>query len=333
MSANTLKSKVLPLLIGVGASGLGLYFATKNVHWSELKGILASATLTPLVFAGAMSSITFMLRGLRWKILLSPFQSVPLFTLVRWQIGGVFINNILPFRAGELVRAFWAGHKAGIPKSTVFATIVMERLCDLGSIAIIGALVATALGFGNFFSPRNLAIGGAVLVAAIAAFKIFSGRINSQQFFAFLRKHLPEKLCHFIEKFSSGLKVVQSKREVAKLMALSFVIWPLDIAAVLFVSQCLDLHLTWLKSAMVMVGLILGVMVPAAPGAAGTFEAGGVAALSLFGIGKTLAFSFVLLLHAFQYVFVMALGIPILMSEGFHLKTLKEAEKEAASEA
>ncbi len=329
----TFKSKILPLVIAVGASVLGLYFATKNVHWGELKAILASASLTPLVFAGAMSSITFMLRGLRWKLLLEPFSSVPVFTLVRWQIGGVFINNILPFRAGELMRAFWAGHKANIPKSTVFATIVVERLCDLSSIAVLGAIVATMLGFGNFFSPRNLAIGGGVLVAAIIGGKIFASRFSGPQFIAFLRRYFPEKFCHFVEKFASGLKVVQSKREVAKLLALSFVIWPLDIAAVLFVSQCLDLHLTWLKSAMVMVGLILGVMVPAAPGAAGTFEAGGVAALSLFGIGKTLAFSFVLLLHAFQYVFVMALGIPILISEGFHLKTLTEAEKEASTEA
>ncbi len=332
MTMKTLRGKVLPLIIAVAASAAGLYFATKNVHWGELKSILASATLTPLLFAAAMTAITFTLRGLRWKILLSPFHDAPLFALVRWQIGGVFINNILPFRAGELVRAFWAGHKTSIPKSTVFATIVMERLCDLGSIAVIGSVVATVLGLGNFLSRQNLLIGGVLLAATAAGVKFFFSSYGPDKLFALFRKHLPEKLCHFIEKFSSGLRVVQSKKEVAKLIALSFAIWALDISAVMFVSQCLDLHLTWLKSAMVMVGLILGVMVPAAPGAAGTFEAGGVAALALFGIGKTLAFSFVLLLHAFQYVMVMALGVPILMSEGFHLKTLKEAEKEAASE-
>ncbi len=325
----TFRNKILPLFLAIFASVMGLYFATKNVQWHELKIILSEANLAPLLYAATIAVITFTLRGWRWKILLSPFQPIPLFSLVRWQIGGVFINNILPFRAGEVVRAFWAGHKANIPKSTVFATIIVERLFDIGSIAIIAAIVASLLGFGNFFSARNLVIGGISLAVCALAGKIFIRRFDSKKFFAFLRMKLPEKLCAAIEKFLSGLKVVQSKREVARLFVLSAVIWALDITATLFVSQCLDLHLTWLKSAMVMVGLVLGVMVPAAPGAAGTFEAGGVAALSLFGIGNTLAFSYVLLLHTYQYVLILTLGVPILISEGFHLKTLTEAEKEA----
>jgi uncharacterized membrane protein YbhN (UPF0104 family) len=71
-------------------------------------------------------------------------------------------------------------------------------------------------------------------------------------------------------------------------------------------------------------------MVPAAPGAAGTYEAGGVAALGMLGVDQTLALSFVLLIHVVQFLVVLAAGIPILIAEGFNPKALmKTTETES----
>ena len=61
-----------------------------------------------------------------------------------------------------------------------------------------------------------------------------------------------------------------------------------------------------------------------APGSAGTYEAGGVTALMLMGFGKTISLSFVFLLHAFQYICVLLIGIPILMIEGINPRKLFE---------
>jgi uncharacterized membrane protein YbhN (UPF0104 family) len=84
----------------------------------------------------------------------------------------------------------------------------------------------------------------------------------------------------------------------------------------------MTLKLTWLQAGLTIVGLLLGVMIPAAPGAAGTYEAGGVGALTLMGFKKTISLSFVLLVHGLQYLVVLILGIPILMLEGFSFKSV-----------
>ena len=102
------------------------------------------------------------------------------------------------------------------------------------------------------------------------------------------------------------------------------------IAAVAIISRCLGLDLSWPQAGLLMVGLILGVMIPAAPGAAGTYEAGGVAALGILGFERTLSFSFILLLHSFQFVSILTLGIPVLIAEGFNPKEMmREAQAEA----
>lgn len=323
----------LKIFLSLSASVIGIYFATRNVHLGELKEILSNIRLLPLVYAALIAQFTYWLRGVRWKILLSPFQDLKVFPLVKWQIGGIFINNLLPLRMGEFARAYWAGHKTNIPKSTVLATIVIERLLDIGSIAVLGIACMLILGTQtvSWLTPRNVMIGGGMLVAGAAGGLFWITRIETGRFFGFFKARLPEKIYLVFEKFLSGLQVVKSKKELAKLAILSPVIWAIDVTAMVVVAQCMDLQITWLQCVIVMTGLILGVMVPAAPGAAGTFEAGGVAALSLFSIDKTVALSYVLLLHGYQYAMITALGLPILISEGFNPKTILKEEKGAVT--
>ena len=54
-----------------------------------------------------------------------------LFKSFYYLVFGFFMNNILPLRLGEFVRAIVAGKKLEISRSGVFATIVVERLMDI----------------------------------------------------------------------------------------------------------------------------------------------------------------------------------------------------------
>src|SRR5437870_528286 len=114
-----MKNIPFKIALSLGVSALCLYLATRQVEWDKLKLILSQARLAP-VFAGlSISLLTFWLRAVRWQILLNPFQRLSKGVLVRWQIGGLFVNSILPLRMGELARMYWAGHKTAIPKSTL----------------------------------------------------------------------------------------------------------------------------------------------------------------------------------------------------------------------
>lgn len=317
----TIPRVVVPLII----SALALWAATRNVRWEEVKNILPQARLAPFVLGFAVSLSGFYLRGLRWKILLSPFQDVPVWPLIRWQVGGIVINNLLPLRAGEFARAYWAGHKTSVSKSAILATIVVERAIDVATLVVITVFLLVGMGLakGNpLMTPNVLAlILTAAVAAGYAAWRVLRKKPLREILDPILRL-FPEKISRIIGNFISGLSVLKDGKEIAKLALLSPVIWSIDIGAVAVASRCLGLDLSWSQGGLVMAGLIMGVMIPAAPGAVGTYEAGGVQALSLLGFGANLAFSFVLLLHVFQMGAMFLLGIPALMIEGFNPKQL-----------
>lgn len=318
----------VPVLISIAC----LYFASRNVQWEQLKTILTGAKLVPIVLGMSISLITFWLRAFRWQILLQPFQQISTLILFRWQVGGLLINNMFPLRMGELARAYWAGHKSAISKSSILATIVIERSLDVASIALIAVILLFSMGiysWNRFFNSE----GGITLLLILVVLgfltKFITSRYKHDQLLIRLRRFFPEKAVAILEKFFTGLQIIKDKKQFAKVILLSPLIWCMDILILLIVSRSLEMTppLTWMQSGLTMVGLVLGVMVPAAPGAAGTYEAGGVAALSLMGFEKTLAFSFILLLHSAQYLFVLLIGIPILIVEGFNPKKLFETMK------
>ena len=323
----------LKLLLSLLLSAVCLYFATRNVRWAEFRAIMASAVLWPVLLGVLISGISFMLRAFRWQILLKPFQAVSNWKLLRWEVGGLLVNNLLPLRLGELARAYWTGHRTTIPKSTVLATIVVERISDMVAIALIGGGIL--LGLGLYHSGAAIQAGAATAAAVILAAGIFGLRRllrpeTQQALIRRIERFLPAALSASIEKFLHGLRIVHDWGEIVKLALVSLTIWSVDITVLLVFSRSLHLTISWPQTGVVLLGLMLGVMVPAAPGAAGTYEAGGVAALTLIGVDKTLALSYVLLIHVVQYLVVLLAGVPILIAEGFSPKSLMEsAETEA----
>lgn len=319
--SSKLSGIILKTALSFSVSGFCLYFVFHNVPWSSLKEILSRAKVTPILLGILATLVTSWLRALRWSLLLKPFQDFPLFTLFRWQMGGLLINNLLPLRMGEFTRAYWAGHKSDIPKTSVFATIVIERLADIGSLFLLAIVLLSSMGLYRFdySSPTGIVIAIIITTMFLMAWFVWN-RVGMGAISEKLEKFLPHKLALMIEKFVHGLRILKDMREVAKIFFISVLIWSVDIANLTIVSRSLDLNLTWMQAGVTMVGLVLGVMLPAAPGALGTYEALGTSALTLMRFDKALSLSFMILVHASQLLFSFATGIPVLIAEGFSPK-------------
>ena len=325
------------ILIPLGISVLALWMATRNVNWAGILPMFSRINYFPFVLGFSVSLISLYLRAIRWQILLEPFQELSPWALLRWQIGGILVNNLLPLRMGEIARAYWAGHKSSIPKSAILATIVLERVLDVSCLAGIVVLLLSVMGLSRSstpcLTPRNLAFASIALAAAFFTVRSILRRKGLEEVLLSVRNIFPGRLAHMIEHFISGLHVLKSKKEVFKLVLLSPVIWAVDIMVIAIMSRSFELNLSWMQAGLTMGGLILGVMIPAAPGAVGTYEAGGKQALVLMGFNPTLAFSFIALLHVMQIGFTFALGIPALMIEGFNPGKLYREMNSASTQA
>src|SRR5262249_33668413 len=84
-------------------------------------------------------------QGLRWSLVLKPVAPAPVWTSTRSIFVGLFANEVLPLRAGELIRCFLQGRWTEIPFSVTLASALIERIFD--GIVLIAGL---------FFSLRYL---------------------------------------------------------------------------------------------------------------------------------------------------------------------------------
>jgi hypothetical protein len=81
-------------------------------------------------------------RALRWAILFPSSYLANRFHLLMGLALGYAVNAILPWRAGELLRAGYVSAREGVRLPFVLATVAAERLADLAAFAVFAVIFA-----------------------------------------------------------------------------------------------------------------------------------------------------------------------------------------------
>ncbi|HND76167.1 MAG TPA: lysylphosphatidylglycerol synthase transmembrane domain-containing protein, partial [bacterium] len=134
--------KVLFLLLNVLVSVFFVWLATRGIDWTQLGSSLTSISLTLVIFSVIINQFSLWLRAWRWKFLLAPLKDVPTLSLFSNVSIGFMINNILPFRLGEIARGYILKKEHQISFTASMATVVVERVIDVISLlTVFGVLV------------------------------------------------------------------------------------------------------------------------------------------------------------------------------------------------
>src|SRR5205807_10514896 len=86
------------------------------------------------------TSCAYLLRGVRWRILLSAERDVGTITAFFGVVVGYLGNDVLPARAGEVIRSVLLGRKASLSTSYVLATAITERIMDTVTLVLISVV-------------------------------------------------------------------------------------------------------------------------------------------------------------------------------------------------
>ena len=324
-----------------GLVSLGLLaFIFSKIDFHRLWEVLRSVDLGWVAAAGVLNLVFYIIRAERWRFLMEPVKKgVPLIDLLSATIIGFMANNILPARLGEFARAYVLGRRESVPASSVFATIVVERLFD--SLAVLMLLVYVLATM-----PESIAGGGtagmiqkagyvslgacAVLISVVAFFVAAPGRAAAAVD-GILRPISPgfaAKAVYLTEKFASGLRVVKSPRLLSRIIFYTLLHWLPLFIPVMFFFKAFGLHYGVYQALFFLVITLFSVAVPSTPGFVGTYEAAGVGALVLLGMDKEAALGFTILAHAVSFVPITLLGFIFLSRENLSLGGLKKAEAE-----
>ncbi len=123
---------ILGFMIGVGC----LLALSRFIHISEIFQLLRQNLTTWhgvlfALFASAAFVLAFICRAIRWKLFLNPVKNVGTVNVVQLFLVGVFLNFLLPIRAGELAKSLLLKRTHSLAISQSLPTITMDKAMDL----------------------------------------------------------------------------------------------------------------------------------------------------------------------------------------------------------
>jgi len=273
-----------------------------------------------------------------------------LFDLYGKVMTGYFFNAFFPARAGDLVRSYLLGRETGLRKTTVLATIVIEKAFD-GMVLLLMLLLSlvllpSATSGTSGVAPDLLAwVAGIGLLAAIGGLVIFyrySDRIARLVEKLFDRVPLPRRferlIVRLIETFASGMHVFKNPRPLISAATISILVWV--VAALMFYVALLSFEAPFPPDLMSPAGILfmtalvnLGLLIPALPGNVGTYEALCVGAMAVFKVDKELAVAFALIFHVGQLVTTLVVGAIAFWTQNLSFSEIRPVEQRAELEA
>jgi len=307
--------KILPgVVISIALILVILYF----VDFQKMGDALRDANYVLIGIAFSLSFVWLVVRAVVWRTLL---RNKPTFKDVFFTEGeGYLLNNFLPFRLGEIGRAFLLSRKSGgMTFAEIIPTIVIERVVDLIISAVV-FLAALPYVVNSESSPTFAYIIGGVMLSglvflyilarnnqwALDNFHKLSGRFPSLQRFG----------GSFLESFFQGLGVITDGWLFLRFLFWMLLNWAIALVAyyLMVIAFFPDAQPIWAIFGLGMAAF--GGAVPSAPGAVGTFDGAVVFALTRFTTDESTAFAAALTMRIYNYLNSTVIGVLGLLSEG-----------------
>jgi len=301
-----------------------LYFVDLRAMVSAIRnanyGLLGIALVIGFIWIGV--------RAIVWRTLLRERASLK---DVFFTIGeGYLLNNFLPFRLGEIGRAFLLSRKSDMQFMEILPTIVIERVMDLGYSAIIllAALpfVVGAEGAGQI----GIVVGMIVLIGIILLYVLARNNQWTLDLFHKLSARWPALQRfggNFLEAFFAGLSVLTDGW-----LFVRFLFWMTLNWGIAIISYYLIIRAFFPQAQVVwgMFGLgaaAFGGAVPSLPGAVGTFEGAFGGAITILTGDQSTALAVALTGRLYNYINSGVIGGIGLLREGQTLSGIYEQLK------
>ena len=276
----------------------------------------------------AIGFLWMAIRAVVWRTLLRNRAS---YQAVFWTIGeGYLLNNFLPFRLGEIGRAFLLSRKSDLQFMEILPTIVIERAMDLGYSAII-LLAALPFVVGAGSAERiGVIVGIIVLIGFVILYLLARYNQWALDLFHKLSARWPtlQRIGgNFLESFFMGLGVLNDGW-----LFIRFLFWMTLNWGVAIISYYLIIRAFFPQAQVVwgMFGLgaaAFGGAIPSLPGAVGTFEGAFGGAVTLLTHNESTALAVALTGRLYNYINSGVVGGIGILREGQTLSGIYEQLK------
>ncbi len=315
-------------LFAAGFGGIGAIFV-----------VLSTANLFWLLPAIALFALAYVLRAIRWWVLLRPFKTpgnpANLYPML---VGGIFLTYVAPLRAGDLATPYWLKEKKGTRFSAGLASIVLARFLDFSALIIL-IVVSVFLIYGTLTGAAIEAILVPILLGVI--FVVFFILIRNDRFVKFLSRilgrlfkpseRLKAEVPNFVENFADDLRTDVGSWNTGWAFLLSVPIWMLETMKLTFLGLAFGVDIPIVTSMFVAAisyigGHAVGLLLPAGI-AIFLFQVLALVPLLVsFGIPGVVPISIALLDGLLYILGFTIMGVPSIATMGREYRELQEDE-------
>jgi uncharacterized protein (TIRG00374 family) len=292
------------------------YLAVRNVELSELWRSLRESNYWYLLPSFAVLALAFFIRVLRWRFMFSAETRPGLLPTTEALLLGQFLNNVLPFRAGDAARIVALRSFGGPSLVETTGTVVIERVFDVLALLLLLFLTVPWLpevtwirAAGTLAIVLTLAVAAAVVILRVYGERAVRVVLAPFARLPFLSAGRVEAA---VRNLTQGAITLRSFRLGALTFTLTVVSWILFGLSFWLLTLGFGFGLPVLAGLLIVIATGLSHLLPSAPAAVGVFEAAAVVALAAYDVPQSQALSYALVAHALNVLPFIFAGLFVL---------------------
>lgn len=296
-------SRWIKHLLGISITALCVFVFVIQINFSDTLHSFKNLQWTYLFLGITFLGFGYVSRVFRWSIMLrSAGASVGFWACSAPFLGSIALNNVTPFRLGDVVRALVFPKSMGITRTVSTSTILIERLMDmvaLASIFSVGVITSHQIKASLEF---QFVVGGLAIIGVTTLFLSFLFCNKLGLFFRYLSEATTsanrlQKLYRFLSDFLINLNSISQPKVMLFILFFTIMVWFGEAGLFYFVMLGAGVETTLWTIMFVMAATTLSTLIPSSPGYIGTFHLAAFTAINLSGTGVAEAASSAVIIH------------------------------------
>lgn len=301
----------LKFLAGLVLSGLALVLLFRGVRVSELWGVLENIKVGWLAVACLAVACDYGVRILRWRLMLRVRNpDLPYWKCAGPFLGSMALNNLLPFRLGDVARATAFSAPLGVSASFATGAMVVERCADLLALLLgvsLGLLAYQGQGSSVVAMTAGI-IGGGALLAIGLAIGVGPHLMARLRRLAYFQTPTPRRVMEAIIAFFDAMGELRRPRVLIGVGGVTITAWMLEGLVFYASFQAVGASLAPLGALFVTCTASLATIIPSSPGYIGTFHLAVQQAAQLLDVSPGSATIAAIVVHAALWLIVTGSG-------------------------
>lgn len=320
-------NKWLRFFVGILISVILLFVVFRKVDLKLILHNIFQLKIRYLSASIALGILLLLLRSYRWKQFIKEYKQHKITDFFESISIGLFFNNVLPFRIGDLIQAYTISKKTGLSKSLSFSTVLMERFIDLFPPILF-------IIIGSFFIilPSQISVPLSVFVLCLLcvffALLLKLKNVILQQLNSFGNRYvIALRLAKLMENFYLAVGNFRNIKILTKTALLTLLLWCGYSMSMVLVCYSLGIKLPSLWAGFLIQAITaLSVTIPSSPGYIGSWEFMATLALTIFNVDKVKALSFALISRVAGMLPVFVLGSIFVIKEISLIKVVYKSD-------